>query len=568
MIKQISIQNIALIEEVKINFDNGLNVLSGETGAGKSIIIDSLNFLLGKRADKTLIKHGKDFAFVEGVFEIEESETEILEYLKDINIEPETTIIINRTMTLVGKNTCKINGEIVSLSMLKKLCDMLVDIFGQHDQQILLDNTNHLEMLDQLDSKSINNLKENLHNEISTLNNINNKINELGGDEASRERLIDILRFEIEQIENANLSQDEYNDLIKEKSKLINAEKIYENLKSVTEILNGDYSLLSNLKNCSNYLSNIEEFDNTIQSQKDRINSSRYELEDICDTLNSILNDINFSPERLDEIEERLDLISTLKRKYGATINDIIVYLNNSKDKLYSLENCKEQIKILNKEKDLVLSNIYDICLKLTNERQNLSKLLENKIIIELKELGMKNAQFKVSFNNTYNLENIESKHTLNGADNVEFLFSANLGEELKPLNKIISGGELSRFMLGFKCISNELNIKKSFVFDEIDNGIGGTTGTTVAQKLAKISKTNQVLCVTHLAQICAFADCNFKVEKTEVENKTKSTLYKLDDNAKIIEISRMIGSTENNEFAQLHAKELINEASLFKSQL
>lgn len=568
MIKQISIQNIALIEEVKINFDNGLNVLSGETGAGKSIIIDSLNFLLGKRADKTLIKHGKDFAFVEGVFEIEEGETEILEYLKDINIEPETTIIINRTMTLVGKNTCKINGEIVSLSMLKKLCDMLVDIFGQHDQQILLDNTNHLEMLDQLDSKSINNLKEKLHNEISTLNNINNKINELGGDEASRERLIDILRFEIEQIENANLSQDEYNDLIKEKSKLINAEKIYENLKSVTEILNGDYSLLSNLKNCSNYLSNIEEFDNTIQSQKDRINSSRYELEDICDTLTSILNDINFSPERLDEIEERLDLISTLKRKYGATINDIIVYLNNSKDKLYSLENCKEQIKLLNKEKDLVLSNIYDICLKLTNERQNLSNLLENKIIIELKELGMKNAQFKVSFNNTYNLENIESKHTLNGADNVEFLFSANLGEELKPLNKIISGGELSRFMLGFKCISNELNIKKSFVFDEIDNGIGGTTGTTVAQKLAKISKTNQVLCVTHLAQICAFADCNFKVEKTEVENKTKSTLYKLDDNAKIIEISRMIGSTENNEFAQLHAKELINEASLFKSQL
>lgn len=568
MIKQISIQNIALIEEVKINFDNGLNVLSGETGAGKSIIIDSLNFLLGKRADKTLIKHGKDFAFVEGVFEIEESETEILEYLKDINIEPETTIIINRTMTLVGKNTCKINGEIVSLSMLKKLCDMLVDIFGQHDQQILLDNTNHLEMLDQLDSKSINNLKENLHNEITTLNNINNKINELGGDETSRERLIDILRFEIEQIENANLSQDEYNDLIKEKSKLINAEKIYENLKSVTEILNGDYSLLSNLKNCSNYLSNIEEFDNTIQSQKDRINSSRYELEDICDTLNSILNDINFSPERLDEIEERLDLISTLKRKYGATINDIIVYLNNSKDKLYSLENCKEQIKLLNKEKDLVLSKIYDICLKLTNERKNLSELLENKIIIELKELGMKNAQFKVSFNNSYNLENIESKHSLNGADNVEFLFSANLGEELKPLNKIISGGELSRFMLGFKCISNELNIKKSFVFDEIDNGIGGTTGTTVAQKLAKISKNNQVLCVTHLAQICAFADCNFKVEKTEVENKTKSTLYKLNDSDKIIEISRMIGSTENNEFAQLHAKELINEANLFKSQL
>ena len=568
MIKQISIQNIALIEEVKINFDNGLNVLSGETGAGKSIIIDSLNFLLGKRADKTLIKHGKDFAFVEGVFEIEESETEILEYLKDINIEPETTIIINRTMTLVGKNTCKINGEIVSLSMLKKLCDMLVDIFGQHDQQILLDNTNHLEMLDQLDSKSINNLKENLHNEITTLNNINNKINELGGDETSRERLIDILRFEIEQIENANLSQDEYNDLIKEKSKLINAEKIYENLKSVTEILNGDYSLLSNLKNCSNYLSNIEEFDNTIQSQKDRINSSRYELEDICDTLNSILNDINFSPERLDEIEERLDLISTLKRKYGATINDIIVYLNNSKDKLYSLENCKEQIKLLNKQKETILTNIYNICLHLTNERLELSKLLENKIIIELKELGMKNAQFKVSFNNSYNLENIETKYTSHGADNVEFLFSANLGEELKPLNKIISGGELSRFMLGFKCISNELNIKKSFVFDEIDNGIGGTTGTTVAQKLAKISKNNQVLCVTHLAQICAFADYNFKVEKTEVENKTKSTLYKLNNDDKIIEISRMIGSTENNEFAQLHAKELINEANTFKSQL
>ena len=568
MIKQLNIQNIALIEEVKIKFDNGLNVLSGETGAGKSIIIDSLNFLLGKRADKSLIKHGKDYAFVEGVFEITETETEILEYLKNINIEPDTTIIINRTMTQVGKNTCKINGEIVSLSMLKKLCEMLVDIFGQHDQQILLDTSNHLEMLDQISQEEISKQKEFLNIKISKLNEINKKINELGGDESSRERIMDILRFEIEQIESANLSQDEYSDLLKEKSKLINSEKIYENLKFVTDTLNGDYSLLSNLKNCSNYLSNIEEFDNLILNQKDRINSTRYELEDIFDTLQSILDNINFSPERLDEIEERLDLISTLKRKYGATINDIITYLNNSKDKLYELENCKEQINNLNIEKLKILEEIYAICVKLTEIRQNLSKVLEEKIIIELKELGMKNAQFKVLFNNDYNLDNIESKYSCTGADNVEFLFSANLGEELKPLTKIISGGELSRFMLGFKCISNELNIKKTFVFDEIDNGIGGTTGTIVAKKLTKISKFNQVLCVTHLAQICAFADCNFKVEKTEVENKTKSILTKLNEEEKIIEITRMIGSASNNEFAQLHSKELVNEANKFKTLL
>lgn len=568
MIKQLNIQNVALIEEVKINFDNGLNVLSGETGAGKSIIIDSLNFLLGKRADKSLIKYGKDYAFVEGIFEIEDSETEILDYLKNINIEPDTTIIINRTMTQVGKNTCKINGEIVTLSMLKKLCEMLVDIFGQHDQQILLDTSNHLEMLDQLNQDEILKQKEFLNTKIIKLTEINKKINELGGDEASRERLTDILRFEIEQIESANLSQDEYSDLLKEKTKLINAEKIYENLKFVTDTLNGDYSLLSNLKNCSNYLSNIEEFDNIISNQKDRINSTRYELEDIFDTLHSILDNINFSPERLDEIEERLDLISSLKRKYGATINDIITYLNNSKDKLYELENCKEQINNLNVEKSKILEEIYTICVKLTKIRQNLSMILEEKIIKELNELGMKNAQFKVLFNNEYNLDNIESKYSSIGADSVEFLFSANLGEEVKPLNKIISGGELSRFMLGFKCISNELNIKKTFVFDEIDNGIGGTTGTIVAKKLAKISKYNQVLCVTHLAQICAFADSNFKVEKTEVENKTKSILTKLNEEEKIIEITRMIGTSSNNEFAQLHSKELINEANKFKSLL
>lgn len=565
MITKLHIQNIALISECTISFDNGFNILSGETGAGKSIIIDALNFLLGARADKTLIKSGEDFAKVEGWFLIDSKRSDYNGLFELISQNEDDLIYLSRSFGLNGKSDCKINGESYPLNVLKKVGEYLVDVFGQNDHAFLLDNRQHLSFVDGMSNK-IEDLKCSLNLKLTELKNINNKIGLLGGDGVERERNIEILKYQINEIETANLIDDEEQTLLERKRILLNAEKIFLAINDIDQISNSaNFSV--NLKLISNQLSSLEKYFNDINGFAERIDSVRYEIDDVLSDVERIAGNVEYSENELNAIEERLDFIGDLKRKYGKDIPTIKFFLLELKQKLDEIMNVGEALDSLNKSKALVLGEIYEISKKMTNERQGVSSKLEKGIIHELKELGMKNTDFKVAFNNTYSLNNLESIVTQNGCDEVEFMFSANLGEPLKPINRIISGGEMSRFMLAFKCVLNK-SLNKTYVFDEIDAGIGGAVGSVVGKKLATIAKYNQVLCITHLAQIACFSDVSFKIEKYEKDNRTFSKINPLSQDEKIEEITRMIGVGVKDEYAKLHAKELIKEAYEFKKEI
>ena len=564
MLRSLKINNIALIDECHIQFDSGFNVLTGETGAGKSIIIDSINFVLGSRSDKSLIKHGKETARVEAVFDIDEDTRPIFE---EMGLEWESVLIVTRVFSINGKSECRINGNIATLGMLKKITSHIVDVFGQNDHAILLDENAHLDMLDQFASPDLNKKKEQLIVLLDKLNQTNHTIKSIGGLGADRERNKDILIYQIDEIENAALKENEDEDLQNRKNLLVNAEKISNTLNEVLNLLDGDFGITSNLKISSTLLASLEKYTQSFSLLSERLGSVKYEVEDVYETLRDEYNSLDFSQRELDEIEARLDLINNLKRKYGKTLSDIDDFLCNAKEKLDFINNAEEKLIELLTVKEKVLDDIFAVANDITRLRKDGALVFENKIEKELKELGMKNARFVVSFGEAYLRQNIENLVTQNGCDKISLLFSANLGEEVKPISKIISGGEMSRFMLGFKCALNEQS-HKTYIFDEIDTGIGGDSGIIVAKKMSKIAKSNQVLCVTHLAQIASFSDIGFKIEKYEADNRTYSKINPLSNEEKIVEIARMIGANDNREYALLHAKQLILEAKGIKSQL
>ncbi len=560
MLRNLHIENIALIEKLDVEFDDRFNIMTGETGAGKSIIIDALNFVLGERADKTLIKNGRDFAQVEAHFVFNEPHDWLRLFFESIDLEPEQELIISRYMSVVGKNECKVNGKVLTIGMLKDLTKHFVDVLGQHDHQALLDIKNHIKLLDQLDENTIVELKQKIAQQLARIQKINNDVKALGGSDIERAREIEILKYQIEEIESADISEKDEEELLEKRQMLQHSQKISENLgQALDGLRDGSFNTLAqlkqaekNLNTCSNLFTGAEELSN-------RITSARYELDDIAETMSGILKDIEYSEGQLNDIEERLDLYSNLKRKFGNQIADIIAYLGTMKDKLFLLENCDARLKELASIKRVELQKLFDYASQLTMTRKRIAKDIKAKIEKELQEVGMKHATFEVVFTNSYTIEDIEKTCSLDGADELEFMFSANLGEPVKPLAKIISGGEMSRFMLAFKCVV-DIDVDKTFVFDEIDTGIGGDVANIIADKLAKIAHNNQVLCVTHLAQIASHATRHFKIEKTEANNATHSQLTLLDDEARIYELARMIGS-KGSEPALLHARQLLDSA-------
>lgn len=568
MLVKLKIKNIALISESVIEFNSGLNILTGETGAGKSLIIDSLNFVLGARADKTLIKNGEDYASVEAVFMLDQLSDEILDFFNLINSEPETTIIISRYLNLSGKSEIKVNGEFVTNSMLKKLTVNLVDIHGQHAHQSLLEVKNHLSILDSFNTLEINTQKNILKAKLNNLKEINVNIQSIGGDGKDRERNIELLEFQLREIELTNLKEGEEEELLSKKTIMLNSEKIYNALSQGLNLLSvSEQNALTFIKSAINNLSNITRFDNELQLSHEKLENLYYELLDVNELLSEKSDQLDFSEDELNNIEERLDVIKALKRKYGSTIAEILTYYNETSKKLEQLINSDKELAKLNADKKNLLNDIYNTCNTLTEIRKNTANQISNQIILQLKDLGMKSASFTVVFNNTYTSDNIESLVTQQGADVVEFMFSANLGEPVKPLSKIISGGEMSRFMLAIKCVINENN-NKTFIFDEIDNGIGGVAGLIVAEKLSQISKSNQVLCVTHLAQIAAYANNHYKIAKVEESGRTKTVITLLQNEDIVSEVSRMLGSSNNSNVGLLHAQELLKNASDYKNKL
>lgn len=526
MLEKLNIKNVALIKSLEINFQSGFNVILGETGAGKSIIIDSLNFALGSKADKTLIRAGEETMAVSALFV--DVSNNVKSILCGFGLDEADEVLLSRSYSQSGKGEARINGEIVAISMLKQIGEALVDSYGQNESIALLKQKNHLEILDLYKPKDEIQVKEEIQNLIDKLNELNLKIKKLGGDEASRERQIDLLSFQTNEIENANLQENEDEILEEKLKKLSNSEKIMEAISSAFELLENENGAIATLKQSLNNLRSVERYDDKIEILSQKLDESIINIDELCEEIYSLSNDYDFNENELNQMIERRDVLDSLKRKYGGSLENVLKYLSDASEELEMLKNSKDILNSLENEKKKLLEVAAEKFNELGKIRRAHALEIEQKLSTALAELGILKAQFKVNFFPLVrSIEEVET-FSLNCMEDVEFLFSANLGEELKPLAKTISGGEMNRFMLAFKNIIADINGPATLIFDEIDSGISGKVAAQVAEKIAKLSKTYQVLCISHLPQVASMGDCFFFVSKANDGERTQTSIKML----------------------------------------
>ena len=526
MLEKLNIKNVALIKSLEINFQSGFNVILGETGAGKSIIIDSLNFALGSKADKTLIRAGEETMAVSALFV--DVSNNVKSILCGFGLDESDEVLLSRTYSQTGKGEARINGEIVAISMLKQIGEALVDSYGQNESIALLKQKNHLEILDLYKPKDEIQVKEEIQGLIQKLNELNLKIKKLGGDEASRERQIDLLSFQTNEIENANLQENEDEILEEKLKKLSNSEKIMEAISSAFELLENENGAISTLKQSLNNLRSVERYDDKIEILSQKLDEFIINIDELGEEIYSLSNDYDFNENELNQMIERRDILDSLKRKYGGSLENVLKYLSKASEELEMLKNSKDILNSLENDKKKLLEIAAEKFNELGKIRRAHALEIEQKLSTALAELGILKAQFKVNFFPIVrSIEEVET-FSLNCMEDVEFLFSANLGEELKPLAKTISGGEMNRFMLAFKNIIADINGPSTLIFDEIDSGISGKVATQVAEKIAKLSKTYQVLCISHLPQVASMGDCFFFVSKANDGERTQTSIKML----------------------------------------
>ena len=559
MIEYLYIKNATIIEELEINFFKGLNILSGETGAGKSIIIDSISFILGRKTGKDFVRRGEDAALVEALIYISSHST--IELLKDlgISVEGDNRILISRSLNLNGKNSLRINGKMITLAMLKNVSHLLVDIHGQNEHQSLLNPAKHIYLLDRFCGTEIEKIKLELYEAIKNYKKTAKLISSISSKDI--ENKVKSLDYSIEEIKNANLKLNEEQELHQRKKILTN----YKNLELYTnksvDLLYGSYNTAGATDKILEAIKLVGEISNLDESKTpiiENLESISIQLDDVVRQLRH--NDIKYNIEELEDIETRLDYIYRLKRKYGNTIEEILSYYDEiTLERDTILENLKLTDK-LKLDKKAFQSIIIEKCNKISSLRKNIAKTLEQQIEKNLKDLGMQNARFKIS---------VDKKNEFNsiGNDNVEFLISANMGEPLKALAKIASGGEMSRVMLALKVVLSETDDIETFIFDEIDTGVSGRTAQKVAEKLSILAKTKQILCITHLPQIASMADNHFLIEKTYKDEKTLTNIAHLDNQDIIDEISRLIAGTKVTEATINAAKEMKEMAQNLKNE-
>ncbi len=546
MLDCLSIKNLALIKEEKIEFKEGLNVLLGETGSGKSLIFDAIGFVLGQNNDKSLIRSGADQMKVDAIFSNLSKTTKAVLESYDIDCDE---LMITRTLTKEGKSSFRINGESVVAAMVKNLAKTLIDSLVQHESMELLKSKNHLNMIDKFGGEPVLEIKNELQNLIAEKREIEKNIKSLGGDPAERERNRDIFSFQLQEIEKADLKPEEEDEIKDRLNILSNAERIYEAVSVADNNLSN--SSLSALNQINEVISNLNSLDSidSIKDCNDRLVSLRYELEDIAETLVDMRRSVNYDEIEYNKLDARLDLIKSLKKKYGGSIEKVLEYANELKNKIDEIENSEELIDKYTKDLSIIDKKLQDVALKLSTLRKKLANEIENKVVKELIDLGMKNTKFKVDFK--------EKEVASDGMDVVEFTFSANKGQELKNLAKTASGGETSRIMLALKNIFCDIDDIDCLLFDEVDSGISGEIGNMVAKKLVSISKNAQVICITHLPQVAALADNFYLVKKSVVGEETISSAEEISENAAIMEIARLIGGNNITDIAKSHAIEM-----------
>ena len=562
MLQTLKIENVALIEQTTLQFDEKLNVISGETGAGKSIMLDALSFVFGGRADKTLIRSGANSMKVEAIF-TNLSNKQKLFIINELNISCDDEMFLSREIDVNGRNICKINGELVPVASVKKICQMLTDVHGQSEHLSILDNAYQLKIID-LYSKIADEKLINLNAKIDKLKNIENQIKDLGGSETEKQNLIDLYSYQINEINNAKIMENEYEELSLEKKEMQQFEKVNENLRTAYEAncKNGFTDTASDkISVAIKSMRNISELNPQYNEILNRLESLRIELEDINDTVADFLHNNIFDQERFEYVDNRLDFIKSLFRKYGGDYENLTKYFEEIKVKLDNLINGQAKYEELNNQKEKVLNEIDKMQEDLSKIRKDSAVKLKEKMQEELRFLGMPNAVIDIEFSR------IVERYSTTGFDKVEFMFSSNLGFEPRALNKVVSGGEMSRVMLAYKIVVSNVDDIHTIVFDEIDSGLSGNIAMVVAQYMARLSLNKQIIAVSHLPQICAMADFNIQVEKYDKENRTHTRAKILNNDELLKEIARLMGADNNNLGLNI-SSELKDKCNLYKSTL
>lgn len=561
MLLNLHVKNLALIEEVDVDFEKGLIVLTGETGAGKSLILGSVNIALGNKASKDMIRKGTDYSLVELTFSVSENCAKQLKKY-DIYMEEDNIITVTRKIS-EGRSISKINGETVNIKTLKNVMSLLIDIHGQHDHQSLLYTKNHLDILDKFAKDSILELKEQIKEEYSRYTKLIKKLEEFNIDEGQKAREIEFAEYEVNEIESANLKPEEDVQVEEEFKKLSNSKEI---VSALSEIYNAlSYETAGGLGDIINKavmdINSIKGMDEKIS----QFQTELYDIDNLCRELTSQIYDYNsgmdFNPEYVREVEERLDVINHLKLKYGNSIEEILRYKEEKEEYLEKLNNMTDEMESVKNQISELEGTLNNLCTKLYEQRKKAAKELEVLVKQALVDLNFIAVEFEIQ---------ITRKESIgeNGFDNVEFMISTNPGESVKPLVKVASGGELSRIMLAIKSILATEDDIDTLIFDEIDTGISGQTAMKVAEKMAKISRNHQVICISHLSQIAAMADSHYLIKKTADENSTTTSIKKLTRQQSIEELVRINGGSGITEAGLIHATEMKDMADRTKSNL
>ena len=564
MLVELNIKNFAIIKELRIQFTRGLNLLTGETGSGKSIIIEALGIILGGRGTKELIRTGEEKSFLQAIFLIENiRKTKPLLDKYGIEIDESKLLIISREISLNYPSMSRINGRTVTLSTLNEVTSSLVDIFAQHEHQSLLNIANHKILVDSFGDEEFKNLKLNIKKEYKEYINEKDALSKMTLDSSQREREIDLLRYQIEEIDEARLEDKDEERLENEFNKLNNIKDIKNGIEEILESFNGsNYEkspVLESLGKSVSTLNHILEYDNDLKIYFNRLENINFELIDISNELGYYMDNIDVDEEELYHLNKNIDIINTLKKKYGSNIEEILKYKEDISNRLEKLLNYEEEIA---KHKAIIETyekKLNSLSLSLSDKRKTISKELEKKISYELKDLSMENITFKVKFSKNKVI-------SMDGFDIIEFLISTNIGEDLKSMSKIVSGGEMSRIMLGFKSILASYDGIPTLIFDEIDTGISGRSAQVVGEKIYDISKKRQVISISHLPQIAALADSHYVISKSLNEDKKINTnIVRLSDQERVMELGRLLGGVDVTDTTLKHAKEMLEMSKKIK---
>lgn len=555
MIQELSVQDFAIISNLNIEFKDGMTVLTGETGAGKSIIIDAMGLLVGGRGSSDFIRDGTEKCRIEGSFYVADKEgmTTFLE-TKGIDVS-DGLLIIQREIYRTGRNNCRINGQLVNTKMLREIGSQLVDIHGQNEHQELMNASRHLGLLDSFDQGTLAPIIKDYQKHYETYKELTSKIKQFYANEKEYVQRMDMLQFQYEEIEAAALIEGEEESLLEERKKLVSFQQITDALKNTYAYIEGEETqALDLVAQAMNEMTSIEHLDPSYKETSELIQTSYYSLQEALNNVSALVDGLELDETRLSEVEARLDTIRQLKRKYGETVEKVLAYFSSISDELALSEFGGMDIEKLELDLTKEKEELTELSHLLTQKRQKAAKQLEQAILLELKELYMENTEFEVVFQELPNFGE-------NGIDKVEFFISTNLGEELKPLVKVASGGELSRVMLAIKTIFSQSQEITSIVFDEVDTGVSGRVAQAIAEKIHQIGKNSQVLCITHLPQVAAIADTQYFIKKEIIKDRTETSVCELKKNERVDEIARMLSGAEITPLTLEHAKELLSLA-------